>query len=503
MVIKNFFEIFLNTKKSKEKEIRARLKNATLRDQCVIILEAVHEREKEMKNYDDLARIIYQEYRKYGIQVLNAEKKGENRYTFKCTNGKVIVDIVLKCKGLPEIQKIEEVIDSTPEPGNSSNIPVALLVALLAGGAYAISKSGFKIPDLSTINLKPKKQETITLEEDSKTQEKLKDETKPNVEQPRSSTDELSMCLIDPKSGSILYEKDCDKKMNMASTTKIMTAILGLENCDDLTKEITVTKEEIQDINYSEYTNIGLQEGEKIRYDEVIKGLAIHSACEACKVVAKETENYIKQKTGKEVNFIDLMNKKAKEIGMENTNWTNTYGESTKEHYTSTKDMCKLMLYCMNQSPAKNSFKKYFGHTSDYIKPVTNKNPNEIVYRNTTNNSLMSGEGYTLYGKTGYTDQAEQCWVFCAEDKQGNQIMGAVLSGANKSTIANDVQELIRYGFKCLQKLSKAKEEGKTIELVELNVPSSKHNSYLYAPESNTVYISKRPRTTDDFDERL
>ena len=189
------------------------------------------------------------------------------------------------------------------------------------------------------------------------------------------------------------------------------------------------------------------------------------------------------------------MNQKAKEIGMENTHFANTYGASVEGHHTSTKDMCKLMSYCVNQSTAKEEFRKYFGKTSDFVKPATNKNPNEIYLASYTNNNLMKDEGYTLYGKTGFTDQAGQCWVFCAEDSHGNQIIGAVFSGANKATIANDVQELVRYGFKCLEKLSKAQETGKKVEIVRLNMPSSNFIS-VYSPDSNTVYIS--PKTTED-----
>ena len=362
----------------------------------------------------------------------------------------------------------------------------------MAGVVTFINQNGNKLDFLKKIK-NPITQEQPTLtNENNEVKEKIKDVPGPKVEKPKNSSDELSMCLIDPKSGSILYEKDSNKQMNMASTTKILTAIIGLENCEDLAKEVTVTKEEIQSVG-SDYANMNLQEGEIISLDKIFEGFAVHSACEAGNVIAKETEKAIEQKTGKKVDFIELMNKKAEELGMKNSHFTNTYGETNENHYTSTEDMCKLMYYCVNQSSAKEEFRKYFGKTTDFVKPATNKSPQKTSYNSTTNNNLMRNEGYTLLGKTGWTSQAEQCWVFCAEDSEGNQIMGAVFSGANKASIANDVQELIRYGFKCLKKLSKAQNDGKKVELVKLTVPSSK-NLYEYMPGSNTVYILNKSR---------
>ena len=176
------------------------------------------------------------------------------------------------------------------------------------------------------------------------------------------------------------------------------------------------------------------------------------------------------------------MNKKAEELGMEDTHFTNTYGASVEGHHTSTKDMCKLMSYCVNQSSAKEEFRKYFGKTTNFVKPATNKNPNQITYPSYTNNNLMKEEGYTFWGKTGFTDQAGQCWVFCAEDSHGNQIIGAVFSAANTVTIANDVQELTRYGFKCIEKLK---------ELAIKNSPKLK-NIYAFDEQENTVYVTPK-----------
>ena len=473
--------------KSLEKEIKEEIKNnrLSLVDQCKLISSrCVGVRRSEMKNYDDVALITKQEFEKYGIRVNSVKKvNSEGTYIFKCEKGKEAINILVHNEGDPRLpEEIEE--------DNGSVNWIAIGLAAIIGGAVLFNTYGDRLNFLKDIKLPGRQEqgqtETPTVSDNIKVREKTKDVAKPNVEEPQNSQDELSMCLIDPKSGSILFERDCDHKMNMASTTKIMTAIIGLENCDDLNKTITVTQEEIQGVSYSEYSNMGLQVGEEISYDKIFEGFAVHSACEAGNVIAKETEKYVEQKTGKKVSFIDLMNKKAKELGMENTHFTNTYGASEKEHHTSTKDMCKLMLYCMNQSSAKESFRTYFGKTTNFVKPKTNKSQ-KTTYPSYTNNNLMINEGYKLFGKTGYTDQAGQCWVFCAEDAQGNQIMGAVFSAANKSSVANDVQELIRYGFKCLQKLTKAKNEEK---FVKLEVSSKD------LPELTAIYY--KPKDPED-----
>lgn len=492
--------------KSEYKNFKQQLRKYNLYEQCNLIIdkkvklklfEIMLDSEKNL-TYQEVRDIVLEEFSKYGIKAKHIAKISDKSWIITCEKDGQIGTYEFNCIGNFNREDIKGLYYPEGKSDNSF-VKNIIMIGILVGGIYAFNKYRPKITLLENLTKKIEnnKAEQVEVNNNTETQEKTKDVSMPDVEKPQSSSDELSMCLIDPKSGSILYEKDCDNKMNMASTTKIMTAIIGLENCDDENKKITVTKEEIQDVDYGVYANMGLREGEKISYDKIFEGFAVHSACEAGNVIAAETEKYIEQKTGKKVSFIDLMNEKAKELGMENTHFTNTYGESTKEHFTSTKDMCKLMLYCVSKSQAKNSFRNYFGKTTNFVKPATNKNPNEITFQSYTNNSLMSNEGYKLIGKTGYTDEAGQCWVFCAEDSHGNQIIGSVFSGANKSTIANDVQELVRYGFKCLKKISKAKEKGIKLEMVQLNISSS-NNSYIYIPKTNTVTILKRQEQKED-----
>lgn len=484
--------------KKKDKSIAKKLKGKSLKEQCKIISDlGVKARKIEIRNYQDVAIITKQEFEKYGINVIEAKQVDERAYLFTCQKKGIhifnkekkkedTIRVLLINEGEISMPDIEDLVYKEKED-NSIGILIIGAVAI-AGAVILLNKYGDRLDFIKNFKFPNTHEQEITIEPNEKVAEKTKDVTKPNVEEPQSESDELSMCLIDPKSGSILYEKACDNKMNMASTTKIMTAIIGLENCDDLTKEITVTEDGIKDINFAEYANMGLQVGEKISLDKIFEGIAVHSACDGCDVLARVIEEYIKSTTGKDVKFVDLMNKKAEELGMKDTHFTNTYGASVEGHHTSTKDMCKLMSYCVNQSSAKEEFRKYFGKTTNFVKPATNKNPNQITYPSYTNNNIMKEEGYTFWGKTGFTDQAGQCWVFCAEDSHGNQIIGAVFSAANTVTIANDVQELTRYGFKCIKVLK---------ELSIINSPTLK-NVYAFDEQVNTVYVTPKQGKKED-----
>ena len=142
--------------------------------------------------------------------------------------------------------------------------------------------------------------------------------------------------LIDNKSGQVLYSKNATQKMYPASTTKILTAILAIEegNLDDI---VTVSKEGASGIP-SGYSSAYLSEGEEISVSDLLNVLLIHSANEAGNILAE----YI---SGSVEDFITLMNKKAKELGCTKTNFVNTNGIHNENHYSTAQDLAIIARY--------------------------------------------------------------------------------------------------------------------------------------------------------------
>ena len=191
--------------------------------------------------------------------------------------------------------------------------------------------------------------------------------------------------------------------MYPASTTKIMTAILSIENCnlDDIT---TVSENAVKSVP-SGYTNAKLVIGEKISIRDLLYGLMLNSANEAANVLAEHISGSVEE-------FAKLMTKKAKKLGCTSTNFVNANGMHNDNHYTTAEDLTKIAIYCM-----KNETFREIVSTVEYELPATNLyTKNDRIMKNT--NLLINPESqYYMENaigiKTGYTTQAGNCLVSC------------------------------------------------------------------------------------------
>lgn len=217
------------------------------------------------------------------------------------------------------------------------------------------------------------------------------------------SNDELycnSDLIMDYESGNILFEKNGYTKVYPASTTKVLTAILALENLD-LESPVVASKNAVYSTPVGSSV-IYIQPGEIMSVKNLLYGLLIKSGNDAANVIAEAV-------SGNMSDFIELMNQKLQEIGCYNTHFTNAHGFHDDEHYTTVYDMAILMRYAMNN----NTFREIV-ETKEYTIPATNKNK-EREYINT---NKMFNENYTkmyyeyvLGGKTGYTEEARGTFV--------------------------------------------------------------------------------------------
>ena len=213
----------------------------------------------------------------------------------------------------------------------------------------------------------------------------------------QSYTSAKAMCVMEAGSKRVLYNKNSDAQLAMASTTKIMTAITAIENYDDLDKPFTVSNKSIGIPG----TSIYLRSGEKFNLRDLLYGLMLVSGNDASVAIGEEVG-------GSTANFVKMMNDTAKKIGAVNTHFDNTHGLDSKTHHTTAYDLALITSYAM-QNP---TFKEI---VSTKNTKITNSD-GKTRYLKNKNKLLFSMEGCDGV-KTGFTDDAGRCLVTsCTRD---------------------------------------------------------------------------------------
>ena len=251
--------------------------------------------------------------------------------------------------------------------------------------------------------------------------------------------------IMERSTGKILYEKNAYKKMYPASTTKVMTAILTLENCE-LSDKATVSYNAIYSIP-SGYTNANLQLGEELTIEQLLYCLLLPSANDAAIVLAEHIAGSVES-------FSAMMNTKAAEIGCKNTNFVNPNGIHNDNHYSTAYDLCLIGQYAM-----KNPTFKTIVTTTTYTLPATNKYPkNDRVFNNTNdlirvNNSSRADNYYYQYAtgvKTGYTKYAKNCLVASSSRDNLDFILVILGAGQTSNGLSQrylDAKTLFNFGY--------------------------------------------------------
>ena len=202
-----------------------------------------------------------------------------------------------------------------------------------------------------------------------------------------------STIIMDIDSGRILYKKNINEKRLIASTTKIMTCIIVLENCD-IEKNITIGDEVLSMYG----TNIYIKNGEVLKIKDLLYGLMLRSGNDAAITLAYNTLGYDE--------FIKKMNEKAKEIGMKNTNFNNPHGlDDDTKNYSTAYDMALLSRYAY-----KNRIYRQIISTKKY---VTKSSLKSYVWYNRM--SLLNNYKNCIGGKNGYTPRAGKTLVSYAK----------------------------------------------------------------------------------------
>ena len=243
--------------------------------------------------------------------------------------------------------------------------------------------------------------------------------------------------LMEVNTGTILYAKNIHEKLYPASITKILTALIASEECD-MNEMVTFSYDAVHSINWREDANMGINVGDSITMEQCLYGLLVGSANEVAYAMAEHISG-----EGNLDAFSKLMNQKTKELGGTDSNFITPNGIHDENHYTSAHDMALIA-----QAFFSNELLCKISSTTNYHIPQTSTQPREdmIVW---AKSKLLPGKEYEyeyLVGtKTGYTDNARQTLVSCAE-KNGLKLVCVILKEETPSQFTDTI-ELFNYGF--------------------------------------------------------
>ncbi len=287
--------------------------------------------------------------------------------------------------------------------------------------------------------------------------------------------------LVEISTGRIIYEKNSTKKLYPASTTKILTAILIIENCN-LNDLVTVRQSALDNIPTG-YVTCNLQVGEELSVKDLLYALMIPSANDAAYVLAEHV-------AGSVDNFSVMMNDKAREIGCKTTHFVNPNGIHDDSHYSTAYDLYLLANYAMKNETFRNLVA-----ATEYTLPATEKYPNEDRILKTTNELLNKNSRNYYYKnaigiKTGYTSKAGNCLV-AASSRDGLEFIAVVLNGGTTKDGLNsryvDSKKLFEYAYDNFT-LTKIIEKGSVVQTLEVE-KGTKETKFLDLVIDETITV--------------
>lgn len=279
------------------------------------------------------------------------------------------------------------------------------------------------------------------------------------------ATNAEAALLISPDSGMVLYEKNADERRYPASTTKIMTALLVLENVADLNETVTAQASDFETLE-ADSSSAGIKEGETVTVEDLLYGLMLPSGNEAAYMLARHV-------AGSYEAFVDMMNKRAEELGCTGTHFVNPCGLHDDNHYTTARDLYKIAYAAMQDETFAD-----IADTVQWNMSKTNLQEERKIY--TTNQLIFSSYQPWAYAyckgiKTGNTSQAGNCFVSYAE--YGDAKLYSVVMGCDSSSLEysnipasfTDTKSLFEWGFESFTSKTLAR-QGDTVSSVNVRL---------------------------------
>lgn len=237
-----------------------------------------------------------------------------------------------------------------------------------------------------------------------------------------------SAVVMEESTGRILYAKNPNLRLPPASTTKLMTAILVIEKVD-LSEVIKISK----NVTRVAPLKAGFKEGDEVTIETLLYAALLKSANDAAVALAEAV-------AGSEEEFVDMMNKKAGNMGLTDTRFINPHGLPGSGQYTTAFDLARIMRYALRYPKLREII-------GTRVAGILTGRGNELFLKNT--NKLLWSEDDLIGGKTGYTHEARHCFV-CAAEREGGTVIVAILGSPSRTSLWKESEELIGRGFKVL-----------------------------------------------------
>lgn len=286
--------------------------------------------------------------------------------------------------------------------------------------------------------------------------------------------------LIEASTGTVLYEKKCHTKMYPASITKIMTALLTIENCK-MDEVVTFSENAINGLEYGD-ANIGCSIGEQLTVKDCLYALMLQSANEVATALGEHISGSTKA-------FAELMNQRAKEAGATDTHFTNANGLHNPNHYVTAYDMA-MITRAATQYTAFNDIV----NTTTYTIKKNNKRKEDATAIQ-RHKMVWQTSGYyydgIIGGKTGYTDQSGTTLVTYA--KRDGMTLIAVVLQSNGTNVYNDTKALLDFGFNnfSLKNVSENDKRFDSDKNIVLKSPFCDTSDLIYIDKTSTVVLPK------------
>lgn len=250
--------------------------------------------------------------------------------------------------------------------------------------------------------------------------------------------------MMDRETESSIYEKNPNSRAYPASLTKIMTTIVALENIEDLSEYAPVDVETYKEMVASNASMAGFFGREQVTYRDLLYGTILNSGGEAANSLAVHVAGNVED-------FVQMMNDKAGELGMNGTHFTNPEGLHNRKQYTTASDMARLLEYALDNSHFKEIFT-----TETFQTTSTLDHPNGILLKSTVLTALYEDDekGFKIIGgKSGTTDEAGQCWATLG--LVGGREYISIVMGAPLGDISQPDKAQIEDTIRLFKKISK------------------------------------------------
>ncbi len=260
-------------------------------------------------------------------------------------------------------------------------------------------------------------QATVTAEPEvtgqEETEQTIPESTKEPAPEPTKAVQTVSSeylhsvnaVLVRAEDGAVMMEKAASERAYPASITKVMTAILAIENFSDLDEQLTVPEEMFQELTAQGASVAGFDPYEQVSVKSLLYGVLLPSGADACITLANTI-------AGSEEGFVQKMNEKAAGLGMADTHFVNCTGLHDSEHYTTCKDLAVLMRYCLQNETFRTIITSRSYTTEETLAHPSGITMYDSMFTKFDNSGISTtmSNGLTVEGgKTGFTDEAGQC----------------------------------------------------------------------------------------------